>query len=95
LLNKERKIRKGLWKEEEEINIKDHRQREENMAYPREYLIYMEDRLKKVIGSVIIRKFDVDYNTFMKLGRKRNYKWKFYNSKGRWQCRNKLTWKAY
>jgi hypothetical protein len=94
MLADERKRREGNWKEEE-MGVLDHNQREENMVYLRKYLLYMEDRFKDDIGSVLIRKYDVDYNTFMKLGKKRRYKGILYNSEGKWRLRNKETWETY
>jgi hypothetical protein len=36
----------------------------------------MKDRLKGYIGSVLIRKYEVEYHSFMKIGKKRRYKGK-------------------
>jgi hypothetical protein len=81
-LEDERKRRKQRWKEEEENRVLDHRQREEDLHYPREYLVYMKDRFKDDIGSV--RRFELRKNKT-----KTTWKDKF-NIFGKWQEINKV-----
>jgi hypothetical protein len=55
-----------------------------------------EEQPKRIYsGTKIIRKNDVDYNIFMKLGRKIRYKAKLIMENETWKIRSKTLWKNY